>query len=171
MRTINWKSAVEFAGITGILIGLYFVYAELQQNSTIARAELNIFVSQKSLDIRDHFSDPEFVEIYLKGLDSAEELNAAERRQLSEFYQDVASVFGYEYRNYLLGIFVEYEELPRILVRRYMTGQFARAWWAVQRESVPAAVRLVIDDELSRSSSKNLELQFDSKLQDEIGMN
>ena len=171
MRTINWKSAVEFAGIVGILIGMYFVYAELRQNSTIARAELNIFVNQQYLDIRDHFSDPDFVDIYLKGLDSADELNAAERRQLSEFYQGIANIFGYEYRNYLLGIFVEYESLPRVLVRKYMTGKFARAWWAVERASLPEAVRLVIDDELSRSSSKNLELQFDSKLQVELGSN
>ena len=139
---------------------MYFVYAELRQNSTIARAELNVFVNQQHLDIQDHFSDPDFVEIYLKGLDSAEQLNAAERRQLSEFYGGISNIFGYEYRNYQLGIFVEYEALPRILVRRYMTGQFARAWWEVQRESAPEAVRLVVDDELSKSSSKNLELQL-----------
>jgi hypothetical protein len=168
MKEINWKSAVEYAGIAGILIGLYFVYAELHQNSTIARADLNIFVNQQYLDIQDHFSDPEFVDLYLKGQDSAGALTAAERRQLGEFYNRVSVVFGYEYRNFLLGVFVEYEALPRRLVREYMTGQFSRAWWAVKRGSTPEAIRLVIDDELSKSASENLEHQFDEKILDEI---
>ncbi len=171
MKISNWKSAVELVGIAGILIGMVFVYAELQQNSTIARAELNIFVNQQYLDVQDHFSDPKFVEIYMKGLDSADALTAAERRQLSEFYEGVANIFGYEYRNYLLGVFVEYEALPRILVRKYMTGQFARAWWAAKRESTPEAIRLVIDDELSNNGSANLDFQFDLRLLEEIRKN
>ena len=168
MRTTNWKSAIEFAGIVGILVGLYFVYAELRQNSTFARAELNIFVNQQHLDIQDHFSDPEFVIFYLKGLHSASALTIAERRQLTEFYEGILNVFGYEYRNYLLGLFVEYEALPRILVRKYMTGQFARAWWSARKDSTPEAVRLIVEDELDKAASANLEHQFDLRLQEEI---
>ena len=95
MKISNWKSAVEFVGIAGILIGMFVVYAELQKNSTIARAELNIFVNQQYLDVTDHFSDPKFIEIYIKDLDSAASLTAAERRRLSEFYQGIANIFGY----------------------------------------------------------------------------
>ncbi len=168
MRSFNWKAAVEFAGIAGILLGIYFVYAELKLNSTIARAELNVFVNQQHLDVRDHFSDPEFVTIYSKGLDAASELTAAERRRLGAFYDSLANIFGYEYRNYLQGIFVEYEALPRKLVRNYMTGQFARAWWEIRKESMPDAVRIVIDDELAKHPFANLELQFDLKLEKNI---
>ena len=88
-----------------------------------------------------------------------------------EFYERIATVFGYEYRNYLLGIFVEYEARPRVLVRRYMTGQFGRAWWAVRRESMPEAARLVVDDEMSKTASANLDFQLELKLIEEIEKN
>jgi hypothetical protein len=168
IKTTNWKTVAEFAGMTGILLGLYFVYAELQLNSTIARTELNVFVNQSVRDLEDHFSDPDFVSVYLTGLDTAEELTAFERRQLSEFYESVASIFGFEYRNYMLGIFVEYEELPRILVRKYMTGQFAQAWWALKRDTMPEAVKIMIDDEIAKSSSIKLEVDFDSRLVEKL---
>ena len=168
MKSINWKSAVELAGIAGILLGLYFVLAELRQNSTIARAELNIFVNQQYLDIQDHFSDPEFVDLYMKASESVDALTMAERRRLYEFYERIATISGYEYRNYLLGIFVEYEALPRVLVQRYMTGQFGRAWWAVRRDSMPEAARLVVDDELSKTASANLDFQLDLKLLEQV---
>ena len=154
--------------MTGILLGLYLVYAELQLNSTIARTELNVFVSQSVRDIEDHFSDPDFVSMYLTGLDAADELTAVERRQLGEFYESIVSLFGFEYRNFMLGIFVEYEELPRILVRRFMTGQFAQAWWATKRDAMPEAIRVMVDDEIAKNSSTNLELDFDTKLAERL---
>ena len=107
----------------------------------------------------------------MKGLDSASALTIAERRQLTEFYEGILNVIGYEYRNYLLGVFVEYEALPRILVRKYMTGQFARAWWSARKDSTPEAVRLIVEDELDNATSANLEHQFDLRLQEEIGDN
>ena len=168
MKSVNWKTAVELAGFAGILLGLYFVLAELRQNSTIARAELNIFVNQQYLDIQDQFSDPEFVDLYMKASESVDALTMADRRQLYEFYEGMANIIGYEYRNYLLGIFVEYEALPRVLVRRYMTGQFGRAWWAVRRDSMPEAARLVVDDELSKTASANLDFQLDLKLLEQV---
>jgi len=54
------------------------------------------------------------------------------------------------------------------MVRNYMTGKFARAWWAAKGESTPEAIRLVIDDEFSNNGSANLEFQFDLRLLEEI---
>ena len=171
MKSVNWKSTVELVGIAGILLGLYFVYAELQQNGTIARAQLNTYVNPQYLDIQDHFFDPEFLELYLKASESSDALTIAERRQLYEFYERIADVLRYENWNYLLGIFADREGLPRILTRRYMTGQFGRAWWAVARNSMPEAVKLVVDDELSKTASANLDFEIDLKLIEEIEKN
>ncbi len=171
MKSVNWKSAVELAGIAGILLGLYFVYAELQQNSTIARAELNTYVNQQYLGIQEHFSDPEFLELYLKASESADALTIAERRQLYEFYEGIAAVIRYENWNYELSIFADQEGLPRILARRYMTGQFGRAWWAVTKDSMTEAARLIVDDEMSKTASANLDFEIDLKLLEEIEKN
>ena len=66
---------------------------------------------------------------------------------------------------------MEYEALPRVLVQRYMTGQFGRAWWAVRRDSMPEAARLVVDDEMSKTGSANLDFQIDLRLREEIEKN
>jgi hypothetical protein len=171
MKPVNWKSVVELAGIAGILLGLYFVYAELQQSGMIARAELNTYLIPQYLDIQEHFSDPEFSELYLKASESADVLTIAERRQLYVFYEGIGDVFMYENWNYQLGIFADQEGLPRKLVRRYLTGQFGRAWWAVTRNSIPEGVKLVVDDEMSKIASANLDFEIDLKLLEEIEKN
>ncbi|MDX1404154.1 MAG: hypothetical protein R3192_06440 [Woeseiaceae bacterium] len=164
MKTVNWKTAVELAGITGILIGLYFVYAELRLNSTIARAELNIGVFQLHENLQNHFHDSDFVSVYLKGIEVPEQLSIAERRRLGAFFDAIQSIFVYEFHNYHLGLFPEFEELPRVLVRRHMTGKFGRAWWDLRKQNVPDDLRIVIDDELAKHGSTNLEFDFDAQL-------
>lgn len=168
MKSINWKTAVELAGITGILIGLYFVYAELRLNSTIARAELNTGVTQLAEGLQDRFHDPEFVSVYLKGLETPGQLSGAERRRLRAFYDSMYNIFFFEFHNYYLGLFPEFENLPRVLARRHMTGKFGRAWWDLKRQDAPDALRIVIDDELASHGSTNLELEFDAKLQRQL---
>ncbi len=83
------KESVEFLALLAILLGLYFVYAELRQNGVIARAEVNNIVFQNLMDQRRWKSDPEFSKIYLKGLYAPGELTEAERFRLNEFYDSV----------------------------------------------------------------------------------
>ena len=168
MKNIDWKTIVEFIGIAGILVGLYFVFAELRQESTVARADLNVGVMNLAEGVQSRFDDPAFTAMYLKGLEAADELSAVERRQLSAFYNSIAQIFVYEWHNYTLGLFPEYEDLPRILTRRYMTGEYGRAWWAVNKVHMPNDIIVLVDDELSKYSGMVFDLKSDLELLEQL---
>ena len=72
--------------------------------------------------------------------------------------------FYYEYHNYSIGLFPEYEDLIRVLTRRYMTGEFSRAWWSVHKRNMPSAVADVVADELENFSGVIVDIQQDSEL-------
>ena len=38
---MKWKNIIDYVGILAILIGLFFVYKELELSSTIARAQMS----------------------------------------------------------------------------------------------------------------------------------
>jgi hypothetical protein len=168
MKNIDWKTIAEFTGIAGILVGLYFVFAELRQESTVARADLNVGVMNLAEGVQSRFDDPAFTAMYLKGLEAADELSAVERRQLSAFYNSIAQIFVYEWHNYTLGLFPEYEDLPRILTRRYMTGEYGRAWWAVNKVHMPNDIIVLVDDELSKYSGIVFDLKSDLELLEQL---
>jgi len=168
MKNIDWKTIVEFIGIAGILVGLYFVFVELRQESTVARADLNVGVMNLAEGVQSRFDDPAFTAMYLKGLEAADELSAVERRQLSAFYNSIAQIFVYEWHNYTLGLFPEYEDLPRILTRRYMTGEYGRAWWAVNKVHMPNDIIVLVDDELSKYSGMVFDLKSDLELLEQL---
>ncbi len=46
------KESVEFLALLAILLGLYFVYAEIRLSRIIARAELNSITFQSLIDQR-----------------------------------------------------------------------------------------------------------------------
>jgi hypothetical protein len=168
MKNVDWKTIVEFTGIAGILVGLYFVFAELRQEGTVARADLNVGVMNLAEGVQSRFDDPAFTAMYLKGLEAVDDLSAVERRQLSAFYNSIAQIFVYEWHNYTLGLFPEYENLPRILTRRYMTGEYGRAWWAVNKVHMPNDIVVLVDDELSKYSGIVFDLQSDLELLEQV---
>jgi hypothetical protein len=105
MKPIDWKSVVEIVGIGALIVGLYFVYEELRQTSTIARANMSLEITRITIDLNAQERDPAFANILVRARTIPEELTPAERVQLNAYYSDVIEAYIREGYNFSLGIF------------------------------------------------------------------
>ncbi len=106
--------------------------------------------------------------MYLKGLHSPAELDDFERHQLNAFYESVRLIMAYEYRNYRVGLFVEYEGVTRSLARRFLSHGYGRAWWSVKRTGVNPEIARVVDQELLNLDGSENWTEFDSQVVQQI---
>ncbi len=163
MTSLKWKEIAELIGLVAILAGIYLVYAEIQQNVTIARAEMAVYNNDKLDQIGRQLLDPEFSVLYLKGSKNPAELNESERQMLNAYYESLFNVMAYEFHNHRLGIFVEYAALPRQVARRYFVDGYGRAYWNVRKDTFIPDVVAIVEEELSKNKS-NPQQEFDARI-------
>lgn len=168
MNKFSPKEIAEVIGLLAILAGLYFVYTEIQQTSIIARAEMSAVAQMRMEYISAQFSEPEFRATYVKGLRSPEDLTESERLRLHAFFEDVVGILFYESHNYNLGIFEEYEVLTSLIARRYFMRGFGRAWWRIEKATVPDAIVRLVDREIADPDRSIDWIWLDDQLRSEI---
>ena len=154
--------------MAAILIGLYAVYAETQQNGAIARAELVSGTTETFYAINQQLSDPAFAKLYIKSLHDPGNLAESERLQINALLDTVLKQYGREFRLYDLGVFAEYEFVPRDSSPFFFGGAYGRAWWEIHKSSIHPAVAAVVDDQLSKSDGESSWIQYDSQLMDKL---
>ena len=170
MKTIDWKSAVEIVGIGALIIGLYFVYEELRQTSTIARANMSLEVTRITIDLNAQERDPAFAKILVKARTSPDELTAVERIQLNAFYSDVIEVYVREYYSFSLGIFPEWTSKIRRTAPIYFGSGYGRAYWNVikTQPGAPSFFREEVDRSLENRDAVEFWKGFDQRISREL---
>ena len=169
MQSTNWKNIAELGGIAAILLGLFFVYLEIQQNGTIARADLMSGTTENLVGIHQQLSDPEFARLYAKSLHTPAELTEPERIQLDGFFSQVRFTFTRERRLYNIGVFAEYDVVPRLYGPRFFSSGYGRVWWDIRKKTTDPAVVMVIDEELSKLDGSSVYLEFDGQITQQLG--
>ena len=168
MFSSKWKEIAELVGLAAILTGMYFVYAEIQQNSVIARAELSSLTNQRMYELRDRRVDHDFSALYLKGLHTPAELHENERHQLDAYFSTVIQQMVYEYRMYRLGLFGEYEEITGYLAEQYYAIGYGRAWWNVARSQTVPEIARVVDQVLVDTDIRLNWIERDAEIIEQI---
>lgn len=168
MNLHSWKHVGELVGMAAILAGIYFVYAEIRQNSVIARAELSSQTVMQLGEIDNQFLDPEFSALYLKSTYSPLDLSEAERLQLGAFFGKMARLMIWEYRNYSFGLFAEHDLIPRYLARRYLSYGYGRAWWNSVGKRIDPIVAAIVNEELAKDDSYTNMRQLEAEILDEL---
>ena len=146
MRKQNWKDVVELAGITAILIGLVFVYLEIQQNGIVARASLASGTSDQIDSIYQQLSDPQFAAVYSKSLQSPGSLTESERMQLNGYFSRFMPMFGRERILYRLGLWESPDAIVRTFAPTFLATGYGKIWWSVRKETVEPDMAAAIDD-------------------------
>jgi hypothetical protein len=168
MPSLKWKSVAELAGIMAILAGLYFVYDEIRQTATIARAELAVVTIDNLNEIQDEWRDPVFSELYLKGLHSPDELDEGERFQLNAFYNKVMLMYLFELNSYRRGIFEEYDNLPKATASAFFASGYGRVWWNVEKQRASPLIVEAVDDGLKSYEGEGYFLDFDTEVRRQL---
>jgi hypothetical protein len=168
MPSLKWKAVAELAGIMAILAGLYFVYDEIRQTATIARAELGAVSVDNLQEIQDAWREPVFSRLYLKGLHSPGELDESERFQLNAFYNKVMLTYLFELNSYRRGIFEEYDNLPKATASAFFASGYGRVWWNVQRQFTNPLIVEAVDDGLKSYEGEGYFLDVDTEVRRQL---
>ena len=145
----NWKDLAETLGVLAILVGLLFVYEELQLSAIIARAELSAESARSLAALDEQERDPEFAVVLAKSKNSPAELTQAEQIQLDSYFHGAVMVYIRERYNYQRGIFEEWTSLIRPTAPRYFGSGYGRAYWSVNKHVYPAELAAAVDEVLT----------------------
>ena len=170
MKSVDWKDIVEIVGIGTLIVGLYFVYEELRQTSTIARANMSLEITRITIDLNNQERDPVFAQVLARANSVPDELSPVERVQLNAYYRDVIEAYIREGYNFNLGIFPEWTSKIRRTAPRYFGSGYGRAYWNVFRTQpgiFPVFVEEV-DRSLENYDAIDYWKEFDNKVTREL---
>ena len=163
------KEIVELVGLAAILIGIYLVYSEIQQNTQIARAELASETNEYLRSIQEKLSDPQFAAIYVKARHSPYDLTETERLQLNAFFEQLIVIFRREWWLFNLGVFGETETIPRMLAPMFLASGYGEIWWNERKDTYNLSDKVQVDEALSAFDGANLILELDQRIIQQIG--
>jgi len=158
----NLKDIGELIGVGAILFGMFFVYAELRQNGTMARAEMSAESNRMFMALDEQARDPNFASILVKSRKSPKELTATERLQLNSYLLGVLRVYLRERYYYNRGIFDEWTSLIGPTAPHYFGSGYGRAYWDVQKKMFPTDIVIAIDEALSNVERIEFDRKFDA---------
>lgn len=158
MKSTDWKSVVELIGIGAVIVGLYFVYEELRQTSTIARANMSLEITRITIDLNAQERDPAFAQVLARAKTVPDELTPTERIQLNAYYGDVMEAYVREAYSYSLGIFPEWTSKIRRTAPIYFGSGYGRAYWNVLRTQPD--IPPIFVEEVDRSLENEVAVEF-----------
>ncbi len=165
---MRWNDVAELVGMVAIVIGLYFVYEELRQSSTIARAEMSAETNQIFAELDAQERDPAFASILVKAETNPENLTQVERVQLNSYFRRVLHAYSRENYYYRRGIFPEWVSSIRRTAPKYFGSGYGRAWWNVRKTFFILGTRTEVAPEVDRSLENREAVEFYKNFDGEI---
>jgi len=169
MRKLEWKDTIDIVGLVAILVGLFFVYRELDLNASIARAQLSAETAGNLLALDQMLMTDDLATAYVKSLSAPESLSEIERMKVNIFLSNILDQYARECYYESIGIFKECESYPRGTALKYFGSRYGRAFWQVVRNRmVGPRITAVIDETLAAVPADDIYLQLDSAVQDNL---
>jgi len=155
-RISEWLQVISSFGV---LAGLILVALQIQQSTTLVRAELRSSAADAWINIDASKQSEGFAGVLAKSIVKPQELTVAEILELDGYLFTYIDQLGRDRDLYDAGIF---DDPPELLVRGslydYFGNEFARAWWAETKWKFDSDIVEVIDDEMKDiSESQDVE--------------
>lgn len=165
MKLPNWKEIAELIGITAILLGLFFVYEEIRQNGTIARAELSAETNRNLFIVDQLVLNPQIASAYFKSLENPESLTKIERLQVNIILENVLLQYNRECYYEEIGLFRECESVPRDTAIKYFGSRYGRAFWkTVRNRMVGPRITEIVDRQLTNNPADDVHQKIDESV-------
>ena len=162
MKSTSWKDYIDLVGLLAIIVGLFFVYRELQIVETIARAQLSADTNNNLFELDRMAIGDELASTFSKANENPESLTATERWQLNTFLENVLRQYERECYYEEIGVFPECVSVPRDTALKYFGSRYGRAFWkTVRNRMVGPKISAMIDEQLARIPSDDLAIQID----------
>ena len=129
MTKLSWKETAEAVGVLAIVASLVFVGLQIQQDHSIARAELNSLLVEGSQSLLEIRTRSEFSKSWAKMLEQPEDLSTDEILQINSFLQSVKESFDVHCLLVTFGVFETCEGFLRAHIPIYFGNRYAQMWW------------------------------------------
>lgn len=123
------RTVAEIIGVVSIVASLIFVGLQLQQERVLMRAELGAQSQELAANFDLVLADPEMADIWLKMLDSPNDLSSQEMIQINSVLRAQRRLFLRECYLVAMGVFGECESIIRGQSSQYFGSQYAQLWW------------------------------------------
>jgi hypothetical protein len=158
---MNWEMISAIGSVVaaiGVIPSLIYLAVQLrQQNKERRRAGINILTAQWGDLVKTAQESREFAEVFLRGIQSFQSLDAAEKLRFSAFFT--------RFTRNAEGMFIYYRDgaLDKALweaVERTMNDYFAypgvREWWATRKHWLTDEFRAVVEPIIAKKSEPKL---------------
>jgi len=162
VKKLSAKDIIDVIGLVAILLGLFFVYKEIELNATVARAQLSAETNQNLFALDQMLIEGDLSHAFRLAYEDPEELSPDERMRLNIFLANVLEQYARECYYEDLGIFSECESVPRSTALRYFGSRYGRAFWkTVRGRMIGPRISAIVDDELAANPADDIAMQID----------
>ena len=129
MINVHWRELIEATGILAIVASLVFVGLQVRQDHLIARVEVLAGTADRSAEILEIRTRPEFSRTWAKMLERPGELSAAEIVQIDSFLRIAKESFYRECILEEMGLIPDCKAFAASHVLYYFGNSHAINWW------------------------------------------
>ena len=129
MINVHWRELLEATGLLAIVASLIFVGLQIRQEHLIARVEVLAGTAERSAEILEIRTRPEFSRTWAKMLERPKELSAAEIVQIDSFLRIAKESFYRECVLEELGLIPDCRAFAGSHVLYYFGNSHAKNWW------------------------------------------
>ncbi len=135
--------ALQVGANLGILVGLVFVYFQIEQNTDILRTEMLQAESQSAIQFEQVMLGELGAEVWAKSLASPEQLSLAEQRIVEAILWSIVEGWRHSFELAQAGL-IDDEWRVRVEadVPYYLGNRYGKAWWSVRGDSPDLPVEL-----------------------------
>ncbi len=169
MQSIKMSEWLQVVGSFGVLAGLILVAFQIQQNTTLVRAELDSNASDAWIAIDASKQSEDFARVLAKAIESPRDLTVAEMVELDGYLFTYVDQLVRDRDLYLLGVF---DAPPEVLINNslhdYFGNEFARSWWEETKWKFGSAIVGIIDREME-SISATQDIEYFGRIRARLG--
>ena len=129
MINVRWRELIEATGLLAIVASLVFVGLQIRQDYLIARAEVLAGTAERSAELLEIRTRPEFAGTWAKMLERPEDLSAAEIVQIDSFLRIAKESFYRECVLEEMGLIPACKGYVGSHVLHYFGNSHAINWW------------------------------------------
>lgn len=134
MELADWSDVLQVIGSLGLVVGLVLVAVQINQNSSLMRAELSSNRYDAWLEIDASKRGDKFASVLAKSIRNPADLSLSEMIEMDGYLLNFIAQLDREY--YLSGLHTFSSNPDKTVAENvvlYMGNQFAQSWWIEQR--------------------------------------
>jgi hypothetical protein len=162
---MNWDTIAaisQVAAAFGVIVSVVYLARQIRdQNNERRRAAVNVLIGQWNAIVKSFIESPEFCKLYLRGLDSFEQLDPSDRVRLGAFWGTHFRNFDGMYHYHLDGTLQRsHWDVIERMITDLISYPGTQEWWSMRRHWQTNEFASFVDSIISQSHAPRAYARF-----------